>query len=155
VPGSWLCPSDGKNGNGILPLGRYKFSPLGPNYTGQFTQGGYDGTDTTPIDPKTGLATPWVVVSNYLGSWGDNYSGGPLNGGLPWETYPGTNLLPGQPRIGYLGYWGTPWGPTGFGSGELRGIFDYGYARIVAIPGITDGTSNTIMVGECLPEMRA
>ena len=31
-----------------------------------------------------------IAVSNYAGSFGDNYSGGPLCGGcLPWETYPG------------------------------------------------------------------
>jgi prepilin-type N-terminal cleavage/methylation domain-containing protein/prepilin-type processing-associated H-X9-DG protein len=157
VPNSWLCPSDGKNGNGLLPLGRYKFSPLGANYMGQFTQGGYDGKDPTPIDPKTGQPTPWVGVSNYVGSWGDNYAGGPLNGGFPWETYPGNNLLPGQARIGYFGYWGTPIGPPpgwAKGGGSLRGIFDYGYSQIVAIPGILDGLSNTICAGEGLPEMR-
>jgi len=148
VPNSFLCPSDGKNGNGLLPLGRYSTG------LGQFTQ----ATDRTPIDPRTGQPTPWVAVSNYLGSWGDNYAGGPLNGGLPWETYNGTDTIPVQPRIGYFGYWGTPYGPPPswtFGAGSLRGIFDYGFAKVVGIPGITDGTSNTICVGECLPEMRA
>jgi prepilin-type N-terminal cleavage/methylation domain-containing protein/prepilin-type processing-associated H-X9-DG protein len=153
VPSTWLCPSDGKNGNGLLPLGNYTTGLMG-----QFTQA--DGY--TPIDPSTGLATPWVCVTNYVGSWGDNYAGGPLDGGLPWETYTGTspptNLLPGQAQIGYFGYWGTPIGPPptwSLGGGALRGIFDYGYAQDVAIPGITDGTSNTLLVGETLPEKRA
>ncbi|MHC5541946.1 DUF1559 family PulG-like putative transporter, partial [Singulisphaera rosea] len=99
-----------------------------------------------------------VGVTNYVGSWGDNYAGGPLNGGLPWETYPGDNLAPGQSRIGYFGYWGTPIGPPPTwtnGGGSLRGMFDYAYSQIVAIQGITDGTSNTIFVGESLPQKRA
>lgn len=148
IPNSFLCPSDGKNGNGLMSLGSYA--------TGQgiFTQ----ADQSTPIDPKTGLPTQVVAVTNYVGSWGDNYAGGPLNGGLPWETYPGNNLLPGQPRIGYFGYWGTPYGPPpGWvkGEGGLRGIFDYAFSQVVGIQGITDGTSNTLMAGESLPEMRA
>jgi prepilin-type N-terminal cleavage/methylation domain-containing protein/prepilin-type processing-associated H-X9-DG protein len=149
VPSSWLCPTDGKNGDGLLPLGNYTSGLMG-----QFTQA--DGY--TPIDPKTGQPSPVVAVTNYVGSWGDNYAGGPLNGGFPWETYPGTNLAPGQARIGYFGYWGTPIGPPpdwARGGGALRGIFDYGYSQIVSINGITDGTSNTICVGESLPEKRA
>ena len=86
---------------GCCPLGNYT-----SGLTGQFTQA--DGS--TPIDPKTGQPSPVVAVTNYVGSWGDNYAGGPLNGGFPWETYPGTNLH-GQARIGYFGYWGTPIGP--------------------------------------------
>jgi prepilin-type N-terminal cleavage/methylation domain-containing protein/prepilin-type processing-associated H-X9-DG protein len=148
IPNAFLCPTDGKNGNGLMPLGSYA--------TGQgiFTQ----ADQGAPIDPKTGLPVQVVAVTNYNGSWGDNYAGGPLNGGLPWETYPGTNLLPGQPRIGYFGYWGTPIGPPpdwAKGGGALRGIFDYAYSQIVGIQGITDGTSNTICVGEVLPASRA
>ena len=33
----------------------------------------------------------------------------------------------------------------------MRGIFDYGYSQIVSINGITDGTSNTICVGNSCP----
>ena len=88
VPSSWLCPSDGKNGDGLLPLGNYTSGLMG-----QFTQA--DGY--TPIDPKTGQPSPVVAVTNYVGSWGDNYAGGPLNGGFPWETYPGNNLARASP----------------------------------------------------------
>ena len=145
----WLCPSDGQNGNGRLPLGTTA------NPTGQFTQG------TTPIDPSTGQPTQFVTVSNYAGSFGDNYAGGPLMGpmgGLPWETPYGTTPTLGVPRIGWDGYWGTNHGmPGGFtpGAGMLRGYFDYGTAQVATIASSTDGTSNSIMVGEVLPEKTA
>jgi prepilin-type N-terminal cleavage/methylation domain-containing protein/prepilin-type processing-associated H-X9-DG protein len=139
VANTWLCPSDGKNGNGKLPLGS------ATNPTGQFTQG------TTPIDPFTGQPTQIVSVANYAGSFGDNYCGGPLSGGgLPWETKVGTFPLPGQPQIGHLGYWGTK-----LPSGSLRGFFDYGSAQVATIGSVTDGTSNSIIVGEVLPEKTA
>jgi prepilin-type N-terminal cleavage/methylation domain-containing protein/prepilin-type processing-associated H-X9-DG protein len=138
VAGSWLCPSDGLNGNGKLPLG------TAANPTGQFTQG------TTPVDPSTGQPTTIVSVANYAGSFGDNYAGGPLNGGLPWETRPGTNPPAGQPRIGWDGYWGT-----NHSGGSLRGFFDYGTAQVATIASTTDGLSNSIMVGEVLPEKTA
>jgi prepilin-type N-terminal cleavage/methylation domain-containing protein/prepilin-type processing-associated H-X9-DG protein len=146
VSNTWLCPSDGLNGNGRLTLGTTA------NPTGQFTQG------TTPIDPSTGQPTTVVTVANYAGSFGDNYAGGPLNGGLPWETPPNSNPAPGLPRIGWHGYWGTNRGlPGGFtvGAGSLRGFFDYGTAQFVTIAGVTDGTSNSIIVGEVLPEKTA
>ena len=145
VSSSWLCPSDGQNGDGKLPLGTTA------NPTGQFTQG------TTPIDPSTGQPLTIVASTNYAGSFGDNYAGGPLmgnpGGGLPWETPAGTTPPAGQPRIGWDGYWGTnhvsSGSPTG---GSLRGFFDYGTAQVVTIASVTDGTSNSIMVGEVLPE---
>jgi len=147
VTSSWLCPSDGKNGDGLLPLG------TAANPTGQFTQ------SAPPIDPKTGQPATVVSIANYSGSFGDNYAGGSLNGGLPWETPPTLTVLPpGTARIGYHGYWGTNRGlPDGFtyGAGQLRGIFDYGTAQTVTIAGISDGTSNTILAGEALPEKTA
>ena len=40
---------------------------------------------------RTGQPATVIPVANYSGSYGDNYSGGPLCGGcLPWETYPAT-----------------------------------------------------------------
>jgi prepilin-type N-terminal cleavage/methylation domain-containing protein/prepilin-type processing-associated H-X9-DG protein len=147
VTSTWLCPSDGMNGNGLLPLG----SSANPN--GQFTQ------STPPLNPSTGQPATMVSIANYSGSFGDNYAGGPLNGGLPWETPPDVvTLAPGTARIGYHGYWGTNRGlPGGFtlGAGQLRGIFDYGTGQVVTMAGITDGTSNTILAGEVLPEKTA
>jgi prepilin-type N-terminal cleavage/methylation domain-containing protein/prepilin-type processing-associated H-X9-DG protein len=147
---SWLCPSDGANGNGVLPYGGT--SPPN-NPTGQFTQ------NTIPINPATGLGATVVTVTNYDGSFGDNYAGGPLNGGLPWETPPfQTTFPPGYIRIGWHGYWGTARGlPGGFtyGAGVLRGYFDYGTAQVATINDTTDGTSNSIIVGEMLPSQNA
>jgi prepilin-type N-terminal cleavage/methylation domain-containing protein/prepilin-type processing-associated H-X9-DG protein len=139
LPSTWLCPSDGTNGSGKLPFG-------GPN--GQWPDG------NTPIDPTTGQMLTFVPVTNYAGSFGDNWCGGPLCNGLPWETWPGTNLRPGQPRIGWDGFWGTTYGqPGGFtpGTGTLRGFFDYRTLQTVGIPSTTDGTSNTLIVGEVIP----
>jgi prepilin-type processing-associated H-X9-DG protein len=146
VPATFLCPSDGENGGGFLPLGS------ATNPTGQFTQ------NTPPIDRATGLPAQVVSVSNYAGSFGDNYAGGPLNGGLPWETPPFVDPPPGTPRIGHHGYWGTNRGlPNGFtvGAGKLRGFFDYGTAQVATIASVRDGTSNSIIVGEVLPEKTA
>jgi prepilin-type N-terminal cleavage/methylation domain-containing protein/prepilin-type processing-associated H-X9-DG protein len=144
VSNVWLCPSDGTNGDGRLPwLTR-------TNPTGQGA-----GIVTPPANPATGQPATVIAVTNYAGSYGDNYAGGPLCGGcLPWETYPGTNLPPGSPRIGWNGYWGTVYGDApnfAVGGGSLRGYFDYQTLQFVRIAGVTDGTSNTVMVGEVIP----
>jgi prepilin-type processing-associated H-X9-DG protein len=68
------------------------------------------------------------------------------NSVLPWETPPTTTPPPGQARIGYHGFWGTT-----NTSGTLRGFFDYSSNQIASINSTTDGTSNTIIVGEVLP----
>jgi prepilin-type N-terminal cleavage/methylation domain-containing protein/prepilin-type processing-associated H-X9-DG protein len=140
---SWLCPSDGTNGGGRMPSN----TPAG-QWTNQ------------PIDPATGTTSATTPVSNYAGSFGDNYCGGVLCApGLPWETPWNGNPLPGQPRIGWNGYWGTSFGPPdGFtlGGGTMRGYFDYrNTAKPPNVASITDGTSNTIMVGEVLPSAAA
>jgi prepilin-type N-terminal cleavage/methylation domain-containing protein/prepilin-type processing-associated H-X9-DG protein len=144
VSNVWLCPSDGNNGGGLLPW------LTATNPTGQGA-----GIVSPPVNPANGQPATVIAVANYAGSFGDNYSGGPLCGGcLPWETYPGTNLPPGTPRIGYNGYWGTVYGDAPnftVGAGSLRGYFDYQTLQVVKIASVTDGTSNTIMVGEVLP----
>jgi len=146
VPSTFMCPSDGEQENGKRPwAGAY--SGGYPNPLGQSPA--WD----PPIDPKTGLIVQVVPVTNYAMSWGDNYAGGSLGSNLPWETFPGTNLAPGQPRIGYNGYWGTRWGQGGArtSGGALRGFADYSTMQVVSIASVTDGTSNTILVGEVLP----
>ena len=36
-------------------------------------------------------------------------------------------------------------------TGQLRGFFDYATGQVVRIASVTDGTSNTLIVGEVLP----
>ena len=144
---AWLCPSDGENGNGQLPNGQS--TPNNPK--GQFCN--------QVINPATGAVTATTPVSNYAGSFGDNYAGGVLCGNLPWETPWNGAPAVGQPRIGWNGYWGTAFGPPdGFtqGAGTLRGFFDYrGTQAPASIASVTDGTSNTLIVGEVMPSRAA
>jgi prepilin-type N-terminal cleavage/methylation domain-containing protein/prepilin-type processing-associated H-X9-DG protein len=142
---SWICPSDGRNDGGFRPYSGNCCIYTNPE--GQATVG------NNPINPATGQPAGITPVSNYAGSFGDNFCGGPqLTGGpgLPWETLPGAVLLPGQPRIGYDGFWGTNNSSIG-GTGFLRGYFDYSTNQTAGINSTTDGTSNTIIVGEVLP----
>jgi prepilin-type N-terminal cleavage/methylation domain-containing protein/prepilin-type processing-associated H-X9-DG protein len=146
---SWLCPSDGLNGNGRVILGYSNDDEANANW------------GPSPINPFTGTWPTQIPVSNYAGSFGDNYCGGVLAGlGLPWETpYNVTTLPPGRARIGWNGYWGTNFGPPGgftAGAGTMRGFFDYrSTAGPPKIADVTDGTSNTIIVGEVLPSNAA
>ncbi len=145
---SWLCPSDGNNGGGRVSNG----------YSSNNQQNGNWGP--APINPATGTYAAQITVSNYAGSFGDNYCGGVLAGlGLPWETPWNATPPAGQPRIGWNGYWGTSRGlPDGYtwGAGIMRGFFDYrGSQKPPNIASVTDGTSNSIIVGEVLPSNAA
>jgi prepilin-type N-terminal cleavage/methylation domain-containing protein/prepilin-type processing-associated H-X9-DG protein len=145
---SWLCPSDGNNGGGRVSNGYSSNNQVNGNW------------GPAPLDPSTGTYSPLIVVSNYAGSFGDNYCGGILAGGaLPWETPYNASPPAFQPRIGWNGYWGTNFGgASGFvaGQGSMRGYFDYrGGQKPPSIAAITDGSSNTIMVGEVLPSNAA
>jgi prepilin-type N-terminal cleavage/methylation domain-containing protein/prepilin-type processing-associated H-X9-DG protein len=145
---SWLCPSDGNNGGGRVTNGYFSADQLHANW------------GPAPINPQTGTVSQTIPVSNYAGSFGDNYCGGILAGGaLPWETPYNGNPTPPLPRIGWNGYWGTSFGgASGFvkGSGTMRGFFDYrGTQKPPNIAGVTDGTSNSIIVGEVLPSNAA
>jgi prepilin-type processing-associated H-X9-DG protein len=143
IPASWLCPSDGKNGNGLVNYsgdGNPNIDPMGQSPSG-----------LPPINPATGLPSPLVPVTNYIGSWGDNCAGCGLGSNLPWEHVPGVPIPPGGWRIGWPGYWGTNHS-DGFDGGSLRGFMDYATMQIASIDSTTDGTSNTILVGEGLPD---
>ena len=114
-------PLDGTNGDGKLPNGQAAATGRVSNPKGQYCN--------QVLDPTTGAVTAWTPVANYQGSFGDNYGGGVL---CP-TTCPGKPrrrlrispyALPGQPRIGYNGYWGTSFGPPdGFtpGAGKSAG----------------------------------
>ncbi|MGE3822009.1 MAG: DUF1559 domain-containing protein, partial [Isosphaeraceae bacterium] len=70
--------------------------------------------------------------------------------GAPWETDSnlanGAALPPGQIRIGWHGFLGTR-----ANGGGLRGMFDYRDSQVSSINDTTDGTSNTYLAGERLP----
>jgi prepilin-type N-terminal cleavage/methylation domain-containing protein/prepilin-type processing-associated H-X9-DG protein len=142
---TWLCPSDGNTNGGRVVNGYYTPS----NQTSA-------NWGPAPLNPATGTYSPTIPVSNYAGSFGDNYCGGVLAGtNLPWETPFSGNPVNGLPRIGWNGYWGTSFGgASGFvkGAGAMRGFFDYrGTQKPPNIASVTDGTSNSIIVGEVLP----
>jgi prepilin-type N-terminal cleavage/methylation domain-containing protein/prepilin-type processing-associated H-X9-DG protein len=147
---TWLCPSD-DNLQGSSDGFRPASGPWG-NYP----------NGSSPNNPFTGQAETRVPISNYAGSFGDNYAIGALTPVQnPWESYPyPPTLLPGQSRIGYPGFWGTAWNDAiaaPRGGGVLRGYFCYRIAGVpkVTIASVTDGTSNTIMVGETIPAQAA
>jgi prepilin-type processing-associated H-X9-DG protein len=146
---TWLCPSD----DNIQGVGDGFRSASGP--WGNYPNG------NSPNNPFTGQPETRVPITNYSGSFGDNYCIGALTPVQnPWESYPYPPvLLPGQPRIGWPGFWGTAFDDQiqHRGSGALRGYFSYRIQQVpkVTIASITDGTSNTIMVGEVLPAQAA
>jgi prepilin-type N-terminal cleavage/methylation domain-containing protein/prepilin-type processing-associated H-X9-DG protein len=138
---TFLCPSDGDNDNGFR---------ASETLEGQWPAGG--------VPDRVGGGSRAVPVSNYAGSFGDNYCIGGLTApGGPWETPINTTLAPGAIRIGHAGFWGTTFNEdlsqsTG---GRLRGIFDYRTLQVARLSDVRDGTSNTILVGEVLPVQTA
>jgi prepilin-type N-terminal cleavage/methylation domain-containing protein/prepilin-type processing-associated H-X9-DG protein len=140
------CPSDGDQ-EGFRNFG-------GTNGDGQ------DISSPPPVPPGGGGLM--VPVIDYGGSFGDNYCWGALPGG-PYVTETPPSLWPnppGYPRIGWPGYQGTyadvnaQLPPVGT-PGVLRGMFDVNNGQTVKLASVTDGTSNTIAAGECLPAQRA
>ncbi len=130
----FLCPSDGLN---QTPIGFVPYEGVNGTYS-------VTAPPPPPGNPSGQLLVP---VSNYLMSFGDNYAVYPLVGANPWETA-GT-ATPPNPQIGWNGFWGTN-NPSG--SGTMRGFSDYATGGIATIASVTDGTSNTVIVGEGLPD---
>ena len=132
---SFLCPSDGKN-TGRSPV-------TGP--TGNYP------ADNTWIAPPGGGAVQ-ASTPNYFFSFGDNYAVLPLSGANPWENQAAAGS--GVVRRGFPGFWGTSNAFNGE-SGAIRAFSDYTGGGVCSIASITDGTSNTILAGESLPDSDA
>jgi prepilin-type N-terminal cleavage/methylation domain-containing protein/prepilin-type processing-associated H-X9-DG protein len=149
IMNTWLCPSDDN------------FMGAGDGFRSASGAWGNYPNGNSPQNPFTHAPETRVPISNYAGSFGDNYAIGALTPVQnPWETYPyPPTLAPGQPRIGWPGFWGTAWNDqiNARGAGNLRGIFCYRIAQVppVRIAHITDGTSNTLLLGEVLPAQTA
>jgi prepilin-type N-terminal cleavage/methylation domain-containing protein/prepilin-type processing-associated H-X9-DG protein len=131
----FLCPSDGQGQ--IAPGFAEWANPAVKNPNGSTPV-----NNPPPFPPNNPSGTQLIPVSNYLISFGDNYAVFPLSGANPWETPPGSN-----PQIGWHGFWGT-----NNGGGSMRAFGDYSTGGIASISSVTDGLSNTVFVGEGLPD---
>jgi prepilin-type N-terminal cleavage/methylation domain-containing protein/prepilin-type processing-associated H-X9-DG protein len=128
----YQCPSDGKN-TGFTPYGYAgTYSVMGP-----------------PPNPSGGATA--VPTTNYNMSFGDNYAILPLSGANPWED--NLPLATGViQRRGFNGFWGTTNVVNYNGeTGSMRGFSDYRSGQSASIQSVTDGMSNTLLVGEVLP----
>jgi prepilin-type N-terminal cleavage/methylation domain-containing protein/prepilin-type processing-associated H-X9-DG protein len=146
VANVWLCPSDATNNGGQRPSG-----------TADANNGNYP-VNNPPSNPATKAAATTTPVSNYAGSFGDNQAIGALTAGTnPWETSACGTPAAGQPQIGYPGFWGTTYSCDTKSStgGSLRGFFDYRTEQVTTMAKVIDGTSNSIMVGEVIPQQAA
>src|SRR5262249_47028185 len=129
--------SDGTNDNGFLPFG------CDMNST---------PTGACPLPDSWPL--PRVAVTNYAMSHGDNYTYTPLNNNPQWEDTP--PIPAGKTRRGRGGL-GGPSGILDVGRepGVMRGFADYRTNQTTTMAGVTDGTSNTLLVGEVIPSQSA
>ena len=94
---------------------------------------------------------PDAMSSNYCGSTGPQCMTGPC--GAPyWDTTTYPNQIYCDPGANGLGNWGYSWSPdhgNWYTSDNIRGVFNRLGAKI-NMASVTDGLSNTIMIGERL-----
>jgi prepilin-type N-terminal cleavage/methylation domain-containing protein/prepilin-type processing-associated H-X9-DG protein len=90
-------------------------------------------------------------ITNYLGSFGPQCSTGPC-GNNPWQGWcqpESSGLGGGVIGMGYT--WSPDHGNEFTNNSNIRGMFNR-LGVDITMSGITDGTSNTILVGETLPK---
>jgi len=98
--------------------------------------------------PSDGYQLTWRM-SNYVGSLGPQCCPGGC-GYDPFYQY----CQPMSTKLPPIGGWGYDWSPdhgNTVDSSQLRGMFNRLGCQI-NMASVVDGTSNTIMIGECLPK---
>ena len=143
VPSQWLCPSDGKNGNGLLPVGTPTGQWSGSNSehdTGEPGHGAASG-------PRTGLELLRQLRRQLRQplcrlAVGDSILVEPGPGPAPDRLAGGVGCESKFARV-------VPWDPSA--AGDVRLL----RRPVVTLQSVTDGLSNTILVGEVLPYQTA
>lgn len=100
--------------------------------------------------PSDGWNLDWSMT-NYAGSMGPQCSIGPCG----YDPYQGWCQPESSGLGGGLAGMGYSWSPdhgNTFSSADVRGMYNRMGCRIT-MASVTDGTSNTILIGETLPEM--
>jgi prepilin-type N-terminal cleavage/methylation domain-containing protein/prepilin-type processing-associated H-X9-DG protein len=147
---TFLCPSDPVSGRGPITTDDDVGVPSGLSTA----QNPFNIPPTSAADISSGLGNDWlpVGVTNYKGCGGDNWGGSGNVNSPPVNLYSGpvtTNPFGGTINPAWV-HGDASGNPDGIGSGD--GIF-YQIANTstkFTFASITDGTSNTFMIGESL-----
>jgi prepilin-type N-terminal cleavage/methylation domain-containing protein len=139
------CQAPNTPGYDSIGINTYDWSANAPT-EGMWLVFRQQGLAFPPVLPYTRCPSDGFGVgqaySNYVGSLGPQCMIGPCNAS-PYQTY-----CQDYPQ------WGYTWSPdhgNWYEADKIRGMFNRLGARI-NIASVTDGTSNTFMLGETLPE---